>query len=297
MLVTQQSRGSEERKGKTAGKERRRWFRRKMRQRMSEVSICWSPFHAEYDSLKKSEKVKKWGIGGVWKWNGKEAKRVKKSTVSEWRFHFDTTPPCLFISATVRPLQAGTQMPQTAVESGGGRRSGREREGQRERGRESFKQRLSDNAIYKAWPSASRINCALFWESRKLAGLQKEGDRVREKTKKIYSLFLSVPFVTHLRCLRVFHHHLPSKPETYEYDYGRWLQSKKLHEITCDLKSLLETNTSPRIFSTGIECRWSITQISNSYSKLTSHYCCLIQNEQHQYAHMDIYRAYLCACF
>ncbi len=54
---------------------------------------------------------------------------------------------------------------------------------ERERERESEHRGL-DSAIYKAWPSACLINCALFWESRKPAGLQERGRQSERNRKK-----------------------------------------------------------------------------------------------------------------
>lgn len=65
-------------------------------------------------------------------------------------------------------------------------------EGDRAKGRES-KHRGLDCAIYKAWPSACLINCALFWESRKPAGLKERRRQSQKKRKKykqsLFSLF------------------------------------------------------------------------------------------------------------
>ncbi|TNN59916.1 hypothetical protein EYF80_029882 [Liparis tanakae] len=77
---------------------------------------------------------------------------------------------------TLRPARKCHELPWRVEEDDGAGESERDRDRERE-GESELKQRLSDSAIYKAWPSACLINCALFWESRKLAGLQKEGDR------------------------------------------------------------------------------------------------------------------------
>lgn len=55
-----------------------------------------------------------------------------------------------------------------------------------------------DSAIYKAWPSACLINCALFWESRKPAGLQERGRQSQRKRKKKWPF--SLRFIS-LQCL------------------------------------------------------------------------------------------------
>lgn len=94
---------------------------------------------------------------------------------------------------------------------------------ERERERENEHMGL-DSAIYKAWPSACLINCALFWEIRKPAGRQERGRQSERKRIYIYIPFLSVSslssvaFLTHLQCLQVFHHHLSSKPSPETYD-------------------------------------------------------------------------------
>lgn len=60
-----------------------------------------------------------------------------------------------------------------------------ERDREPESGRASEHRGL-DSAIYKAWPSACLINCALFWESRKPAGRQERRRQSETQRKNIY---------------------------------------------------------------------------------------------------------------
>lgn len=85
-------------------------------------------------------------------------------------------------------------------------------EQERERVREH---RGLDSAIYKAWPSACLINCALFWESRKPAGLQERGRQSKRRRKKyiyiaLWFLFLLFPVFPFLLTFKAFgfHRHL-----------------------------------------------------------------------------------------
>ena len=70
-------------------------------------------------------------------------------------------------------------------------------EGDRAKGRES-KHRGLDSAIYKAWPSACLINCALFWESRKPAGLQEKRKKEKNINRAFSLCFLVIQMVVEM---------------------------------------------------------------------------------------------------